>query len=218
MGWSGGVGFLAEDDGDFLVELEAAVTIELQKLRSDLYFVHSAVLEKDGAAIMLAGQPGSGKSSTCWALLHHGLRYLSDELGPVDLESLRVLPYSRALVLKEDPATSFRLPAEVLRTSRAIYVPVESLPSSAVPRPVRLETIVFLDYQGSGREATLERIGAARAGAHLYTHALNALAHSGEGLDAALEIAGKVSCFELESSSLEDSCALIAAELARPTS
>ncbi len=207
--WTGGQGFRADDSGEFLVELEAAVTIALQKRRQDLYFLHAAVLERNGVAIALAGRPGAGKSTTCWALLHRGFRYLSDELGPVDVESGFVHSYARSLVLKRDPPAPFDVPAGALRTSRTITIPVDRLPSPAADAPLPLAAVVLLDYQGVGHEVSLERVSPACAGAHLYTHALNALAHPAEGLDAAIQIARRTPCYELVSSDLEQSCSLI---------
>ena len=49
------------------------------------------------------GKTGAGKSTTAWGLLHHGFSYLSDELAPIDLETLEVLPYRHALCLKRRP-------------------------------------------------------------------------------------------------------------------
>ena len=93
----------AHDDGDFLFLFEKDLTIELQKVRPALYFVHAAVLEYQGKGLMLIAASGGGKSTTTWALCHHGFRYLSDELGPVDVRTLKVVPYPHALNLKEAP-------------------------------------------------------------------------------------------------------------------
>src|SRR5262249_9662387 len=84
---------IALDPGEFLFLFEKDMTVELQKLRRDLYFVHAAVLQFGRTVFMLVGESGSGKSTTTWALLHHGCGYWSDELAPVDLQTLGVYPY-----------------------------------------------------------------------------------------------------------------------------
>jgi len=68
----------AKVDGEFLYLFEQEISVQLQELRRDLYFVHSAVLEYEGKACMLVGPTKSGKSTTTWALLHHGFRYSSE--------------------------------------------------------------------------------------------------------------------------------------------
>jgi len=51
--------------------LEKELTIELQKIRRELYFLHAAALSLADKAFLNRGSPGTGKSTTVWALLHH---------------------------------------------------------------------------------------------------------------------------------------------------
>ena len=65
--------------------LEKDMAVELQKRRSELLFLHSAAVERGNEACLLAAEAGSGKSTTTWALLHHGFRRtLSDRETAVD--------------------------------------------------------------------------------------------------------------------------------------
>jgi HprK-related kinase A len=57
-------------------------------------------VEKAGRAAILAGPPGSGKSTLCAALLARGWRLLSDEFALVDPVHGWVLPIPRPLALK----------------------------------------------------------------------------------------------------------------------
>src|SRR5262249_12663112 len=91
----------AEDEGELLFELE--LTLALQRLRRDLYFLHAAALATSAGAVVVAGASGAGKSTLAWGLVHHGFRCLSDELAPVDLGRLEVLAYPRALCIKGLP-------------------------------------------------------------------------------------------------------------------
>lgn len=61
---------------------------------------HSAVVEKAGRAAILAGPPGSGKSTLCAALLARGWRLLSDELALLDPARGRLFPIPRPVALK----------------------------------------------------------------------------------------------------------------------
>lgn len=76
------------DEGEFLYAIEVDSTIAVQRIRKDLYFLHAAVAEVDGKAYLLVAKSGGGKSTTLWGLLHHGWRYLSDELAPIDLATI----------------------------------------------------------------------------------------------------------------------------------
>lgn len=200
---------LALDDGEFLFFFEKEITVELQKLRPDLYFVHGAVLEFRGKALMLVGASGSGKSTTTWALLHHGFRYLSDELAPVDLTTLEVYPYPHALCLKNEPPVSYPLPLKTIRTSRTLHIPVGALPGGVATAAFPLVAIFFLRYRRERPLTTIEPITQAVAAARLIANALNPLAHPGYGLDAAVEMASRTACFEIFRGDLHETSALV---------
>lgn len=203
----------AADDGRFLAMFDKDFAIEFQKLRRDLYFVHAGVLRRAGVAVMLVAKPGGGKSTLCWALLHHGFDYLSDELAPVNLATLEVHPFARALALKKEPPTSHPLPPMTARTSRGFHVRVEDLPADVVQGPTPLGAVFFLSYSPGVPEPSARRIGAAEAAARLYANTLNPLAHRGDGLDGALRIATAHPCFELTTADLTATCALVTATL-----
>lgn len=65
-----------------------------------LLLLHSAVVEKNGLAILLPAAPGQGKSTLCTALIHSGWRLLSDEFGLVRPEDGLLLPLPRLIPLK----------------------------------------------------------------------------------------------------------------------
>jgi hypothetical protein len=198
----------ASDDGDFLFQLEKEITIEIQKRRPDLYFLHAAVLDYHDLGLLLVANSGGGKSTTTWALSHHGFQYLSDELAPIDLKTLEVLPYSHALNLKRDPPSPYSLPNETLRTSRTIHVPASALPGGSKGAPTCLGAIFFVSYRPDGTPR-VRPISRTEAAARLFANALNPLAHPGEGLDGVLEIAARCSSFELVTNDLAQTCALV---------
>jgi hypothetical protein len=206
---------LAADESEFLWLFEKDLTIELQKRRHDLYFVHSAVLEWAGNACLLVGPSGSGKSTITWALLHDGYRYLSDELAPVDLQTLHVYPYRHALCLKDTPSRQYPLPEKSLSTAHALYIPLTEFSSWIGSGPVPLGATFFLHYSPQASGPAVHPISTAEAGARLFAHALNPLAHPGDGLDGALAIVTRSACFTLDTAELPATCALVTATLQR---
>jgi hypothetical protein len=56
-------------------------------------------------------------------------------------------------------------------------------------------------------------ISKAEAGARLFASTLNPLAHPGDGLDAAIEIAMRTPCFELITADLPETCAQVEATM-----
>jgi hypothetical protein len=199
----------ASNEGDLVFLLETDMTIELQKLRPDLYFIHAASLDFGERAIILVGISGSGKSTTAWGLLHFGFRYLSDELAPVRLEDMKVHPYPRAICLKNNPPEPFLLPDQAMYTSRTIHIPARCLASEVRRDPVPLAAIFFLCRDSYHSTPVVKSLRNAEAAARLYASALNPLAHKGEGLEGAIEIVRKVPCFELTVGDLLETCQVV---------
>ena len=202
---------VAADEGpdEMLFLLEQDATVELQKRRSDLYFLHSAAIERHGKACLLAAESGSGKSTTAWGLLHHGFGYLSDELSPIDLDSMRVFPYAHALCLKRTPPSPYSLPGQSLRVGARIHIPAAALPGPTISWPCALGPVFLIKHRPDLAKPALRQVSRAEASAYLYVNALNALAHPSHGLDAVVRIAECVPCFSVDTADLAATCAII---------
>lgn len=186
-----------------IYEVDKHLTLALQHARPDLLFLHAAVLELDGSCVALCGSSGAGKSTTAFALLHHGFVYLSDELAPIDVASGLVHPYAHALCLKSVPPPPYRIPSSVLDAGGTLHVPVAALPGRYVSGPSPLAALVFLRSRGSPlSSAPLAPLSAASASARVISSALNALAHPYAGLDVAVTIASRTPAFELVADNL----------------
>lgn len=200
---------IANDSYELIYELEKSATVAVERLRRDLFFLHAAAIERDGRGFVLVAPSGSGKSTTAWALLHHGFNYLSDELAPIDIRTMTVVPYPHAVCMKRTPPEPYTVPVDTLYTGATLHVPVSSLPARVVTKSLPLGGVLFIGYQPAAPGPSLRRITAAEASARLYANALNQLAHENAGIDAALRIAGSVPCFDLKTADLEATCDLV---------
>jgi hypothetical protein len=72
-----------------------------------------------------------------------------------------------------------------------------------------LKVIFFLQHCPEIGKPKVRPITRGTAAVRLYSNALNPLAHSGEGLDAAIHIAKRSAYFELYSADLTATCKLI---------
>lgn len=198
---------VASDIGEFIFFFEKDMTIELQRIRSDLLFIHSAALEYMGQGLLIVAPSGTGKSTTSWAMVNSGFRYLSDELAPINIQSMQVEAYPHALCLKAVPPI-FELPDSCLHTAHTIHVPVNSIEDGAHLKSVKLKYIFYLEFDAEIIEPVIEPITAAEASAQLYTNSLNILAHDigDNGLSAAISVAKKVDNYSLKSNHLDKTC------------
>lgn len=204
---------VARDVGVLLFEVQRDLVVALQRLRSDLLFFHSAVLQRDGVAILLVAPSGSGKSTTCWGLLHQGFRYMSDELAPIDSQAMLVYPYPVALTLKTAPVKPYCLPANTFQTARAAYVPADALPAVQSQEPMPIGAVFFVRYSPLEHKPHLRSLTAAEATAFLYPNLLNALSHESMGLDQAIRLTRSVPCYELVSAELKSTALWVASHL-----
>lgn len=199
----------AKNVGELIYLLEGDLVVKLQLLRPNLLFLHSAVVSDGTATHLFTGPSGAGKSTICWGLLHHGFRYLSDELAPVDLQNGSVAPYPHALCLKSAPPSGYQTPTETISTERGLHIPPSTMPSRFLDSGLPIGSIFFVKHQPDAEAPAIRQIGTAEAATRLYPNILNALAHKNDGLGAALQLVRSANCYRLDTTSLAQSCALI---------
>jgi hypothetical protein len=180
-----------------LLHIEQEITLALQHLRPDLFFVHAAVVGWRGRAAVIAAPPGAGKSTLAYASVMCGLAYLSDELAPIELHGLTVRRYPRALCLKANHPFSDSLPRAAIRAGDRIYLPVDALTDAVIPDSVTLGACIFL-RRDRRPSIGLHRISGASAAARLLANALNSLSHAEYGLQPAVMLGTRLPCFELD--------------------
>ena len=88
--------------GSELPYIEWGMNLCIATTAHQYLMLHAAVLAKDGAALLLPGLPGSGKSTLCAYLMHNGWRLLSDEFTLIRGSPPTVQPFPRLVALKNE--------------------------------------------------------------------------------------------------------------------
>jgi HprK-related kinase A len=174
--------------------------------------LHAAVLERNGRAVILPGDPGAGKSTLAAALMLSGWRLLSDEMTMIDRDDGLIVPLARPVSLKNQSI-------EIIRNydARAVFGDiaydthkgtVSHLRASEdsvarVTHKARTAHIVFPRWR-EGAEVELRSRAKADAFMHLASHAFNysLLGRLGFELNAALIDA--CNCWDFSYSRLDE--------------
>lgn len=201
--------FTVHNDAEFLYHFEKDLTIELQLIRQDLFFIHGAAMAYKNKAFLIVAPSGAGKSTLAWALAQSDCRYLSDELAPIEIDSLSVAPFPHAFCLKQAPPEPYILPENAFVTERAFYVPAKN----AVNELVSLKAIFFINYNNETKNICAP-VSSGEGSARLFANSLNPLAHKNSGLAAARNISLRVSSFQLNSNILPTTCEQIKSTMA----
>lgn len=195
-------GVLECDGADaMLFHIDKSITIELQHLRPDLFFVHGAALVWNGRVFVVSAPAGTGKSTLTLVALQLGFEYFSDELAPINLHRFSVYPYARALYMKTVPPPPHALPTGTIDYGGRYHVPMAMPASATASGDAPLAALIFLRRDTETFKG-LRSISAASGATRLIANALNLLAHPAAGIEAAAAISQAIDCFELDATDL----------------
>lgn len=178
--------------------------------------VHAACVERSGFALVLPGDPGSGKSTLCAALASHGWRLLSDELTLLDPVTGDVIPLPRPISLKNASIGAIGRFAPDAKLSPPVHDTVKGSvahmkpPMDSVRRAderAHPRWIVLPRYEPSV-PARLAPLSRARTFMHLADHAFNYDVHGRRGFELLAQVIDGSDCFDFEYAALEDAVAV----------
>jgi len=174
--------------------------------------VHSAVLERDGHALLLPAASGSGKSTLCAALVCRGWRLFSDEMAVFDLVSGELLPNPRPVSLKNRSIEVIRAFAPDAHLSPVYHgtpkgdIAYMRAPAQAVARAnqsARPGLVIAPTYQ-AGANTTLAPLEKAQGFRLLTDNAVNYASLLRTGFDIMTDLVERSALYTLTYSDLDD--------------
>ncbi len=177
---------------------------------------HAGALDAGGTGVLLPGTSGSGKSTLTAGLARAGLRYLTDELAALDLQSGRLLPYPKPITLKAgsfavlpelDPDGAGRRSPAVgpARSGRWRWARTPGAASGQACAP----RLVVVPRFAAGVPTRLTPLSNTEAFLSLALHAVNLLPHGVAGSAALGRVVAQCDCYALTMSDLDEACALV---------
>jgi len=174
--------------------------------------LHAAVLEKNGQAVILPGDPGAGKSTLTALLALSGWRLLSDEIALIDRDDGLIVPLARPISLKNASIDVVRTAfpeaciGEAARDTYKGTVAHLKPPADSVMRmhdKARPAHIVFPRWQqGAGTRS--ETHTKADAFMHVATHAFNYSLLGETGFRLTSDLLDRCTCRNLDYSRQEE--------------
>ncbi len=178
--------------------------------------IHAAAVERDGRALVLAGEPGAGKSTLCAGLAQRGWRLFSDELAQIDPVSGQIVPMVRPVSLKNDSIDVIRRFApdavfgtRVEDTNKGAVAHMRA-PAESVRRatePAAPGWMVFPSFE-AGAPATLTPLPKGQAFIRAADNAFNYSLLGEAGFHALGDLVDACDCYEFRYGDLQEAVAL----------
>ena len=174
--------------------------------------VHSAVLERNGCAVLLPAPPGSGKSTLCAGLMLQGWRLLSDEMALLDPLTGEITPSPRPVSLKNQSIAIVhaRSPQSAMGpiahdTMKGTVAHLQPTSDSVLraSEPGKPAWVVFPKYV-AGASTQLTARGKAASYMQLAENSFNQHAHGRSGFAALSNLIDRCDCYDFTYSNLDE--------------
>ena len=179
--------------------------------------LHSAVIEREGCAVILPAPPGSGKSTLCAGLVNRGWRLLSDELALISLKDASISPLGRPISLKNqsiDVIGSYVPDAvfsQVVHDTSKGSVSLLKVPTDTLRRiheTAKPRWVIFPRYV-PGASARLSPRSKANSMLELGRNSFNYMVLGRAGFEILSKVMDGSDCYDFEYSQLDDAVAIL---------
>lgn len=174
--------------------------------------IHSAVLEKNGKAIILPAESGSGKSTLTAILATHGWRLLSDEMALINTHDGYLTPIVRPISLKNqsinvvkgiDPALIISDIIDDTNKGTICHLKASDESVSQINNKVKPSHIIFPKYNADST-TRIDEVSKAQAFMRVIENSFNYSLLAEQGFKTLDNVIRTSECFSFEYSQTED--------------
>lgn len=192
--------------------LEREINQYLADALGDRLLLHAAGIAYRGRAVVLPATAGSGKTTLAAGLVREGCGYLTDELIIFQPRTNSIVPFPKAMSLKEGSFALFESlgPDPTGRQDdRVWYLDPERLrPGSVVERPTPIGWVILPRYEANAT-THIRALTVGETVLGLFENTVNIVRHKEKGLDRLIGIARKTPGYRLIFGDLNEACKAI---------
>lgn len=160
----------------------------------NLFYVHAGVVAIDGEALILPGLSRAGKSTLVLALLQQGAEFLSDELLVFDPDNRVLLPFPRAVKVRDECVGYFPdLAQSFVGEGECRFLRSDGLEGLQIASEAKPAHIAAPRWQ-AGDTNQVESLTRGEGLIHLLGSALNFGSHRSSSIDHLAEMVGSAGC------------------------
>lgn len=212
----GGISATIDVGQELMATLEWAIaSVAVDVLGEGYLLLHAGVVARNGGAILLPGGSGSGKSTLVAGLAGAGFLLGSDEVAVLDPLTLDVLPFVRAMCVKEGsrevlapayPGILTEAPHHRFGGEEVWYLRPE--PGAWLPAPMPVRYMVVPRYE-PGAATRLEPLPRAAVLQVLLQQSFSVPKHGSFGIGTLTRLLANAECFRLTIGSHSEAVTLL---------
>ncbi|MFC3121985.1 HprK-related kinase A [Agaribacter flavus] len=174
--------------------------------------IHSAVLAKDGKAVLFPAPPGSGKSTLTAYLSQNGWRLLSDEMALITPHTKTVTPFVRPICLKNNsidlvkswyPEQRFSSIARDTHKGDVVHMAPSKQALAANTETAEIVGVVFPNYKPE-TQLDIYQLNMVEAYMQLVDNAFNFIALGEPAFDTVTQLIENTKTFEIFYNDLQE--------------
>ena len=198
-----------------LLAAEMGMNLQMALGHKRYLLLHAATVEKDGRALIMTGESGAGKSTLAALLGERGWRLMGDEFALLDLADGTLLPFPRAISLKNVAIAVMEAEVEAGRFGP----PLAGTPKGdirhmrpndeAIARRGEGATPALILFPRFGEAPAVRGVGAAEVFMRLTQASTNYVALGGAGFDALTRLVKTIPALAIDYPDAETAIGLV---------
>ena len=199
-----------------LLAAEMGMNLQMALGQRSWLLLHAATVEKDGRAIVMTGESGAGKSTLAALLGERGWRLMGDEFALLDLASGALLPFPRAISLKNGAIAVMEAEADAERFGPRLWGTPKGMirhlrpNAEAIARMGEGALPALILFPRFGEAAAVRGVGQAEVFMRLTQASTNYVALGRRGFDALSRLVTTVPALAIDYPDTETALGLIA--------